>query len=269
MNRVKQLPPIGLGTYGSTSNNLIEFIQEALATGYRHIDTAQIYQNEHLIGKGIEESNIDRKQLFITTKVWVDNYSTSHFIPSVKESLEKLRCNRVDLLLLHWPPKEEQLRPMLEELAKCQQKKLCKNIGVSNFTIPQLQLALDMGLKVYANQVEFHPLIDQSMMQSFLLKNNIKLIAYGPFANGQVFGNKTLRNVAAKYQKSIGEIVLEWALKHKNVYPIPKTIHSERLAKNLNIYPAHLNREDFLLINRLSRVNVRFYNPQEVAPIWD
>ncbi|MFA8450705.1 MAG: aldo/keto reductase [Bacteroidales bacterium] len=262
-------PPIGLGTFKQTNDSLIDIVTEALDLGYRHIDTAQFYKNEHLIGKGLENSDIKREDIFITTKVWVEHYNQEKFISSVEKSLEKLKTPYVDLLLLHWPPKPHEFFQALELLNQCKEKKLCNSIGVSNFNITLLEKALKMGIKLFTNQIEFHPLIDQTIQKKFLENHGIRLTAYAPFATGQIFGNRTLRTIAERYHKTIAQVCLRWALQTPNTYPIPKTSSSKRLKENIDIFDFHLAKIDMDVINQLNRVNIRFFDIAGLAPEWD
>ncbi|MFA8299246.1 MAG: aldo/keto reductase [Hyphomicrobiales bacterium] len=269
MNKKLELPTLNMGTFQCKDEDLIEVILHGLEIGYQGIDTAQIYNNEGIIGKAIQQTSINRDDFFLTTKVWKDNLTKNNFIPSVEESLTKLNTDYVDLLLIHWPPRKSDLSGMYELLAKCKEENLCRYIGVSNFNIEQMEQAREMGIELYANQVEFHPLISQILLKEYLDKYGIKLMAYAPFASGQIFGNKTIKEMASRYRKTKSQVTLRWLLQNPNVYPVPKTMSRLRLEENINIFDFQLNEYDFSTIDALKRVNIRFFNPPALAPEWD
>lgn len=245
------IPALGLGTYGARGATAREIVRQALQEGYRHIDTAQFYANEEAVGQGIKKSGIAREEIFLVTKVWPSNLSPKRFLPSVEESLQKLQINYIDLLLIHWPHATLPLESYLGELAKAKQQGKARFIGVSNFNISQLERTLEMGLPIITNQVEFHPLLDQSGLYEWMLEHGLSLTAYSPLAQGKAAGHSVLRSIGEKYGKSAAQVTLRWMLQLEQVMAIPKTSNPKRLKENLDVFDFELSAEDMARINEL------------------
>src|SRR5688500_5259112 len=180
----QSVPAIGLGTYKLTGPTAIDIISNAIQIGYRHLDTAQLYDNEKEVGIAVRDSGISRNDFFITTKVWPSNLGAERFIPSVEESLSKLKMDYVDLLLIHWPHQEIHVEDYVNILMEAQQKGYAKEIGVSNFNITQLKQAKKNGAEIVTNQIEFHPWINQTKLYDWMLENKIAMTEYCPLDQG-------------------------------------------------------------------------------------
>jgi 2,5-diketo-D-gluconate reductase B len=265
---ITDIPAIGLGTYLITGQDCIQIVQQALEVGYRHIDTAQMYNNESEVGEGISQSSVDRSDIFLTTKVWPDQLSKSRFLPSVEESLRKLKTDYVDLLLIHWPNKNISITECVGELMKAKMQQKARYIGLSNFSIDLLEQALDIGAPIITNQVEFHPFIDQSKLKDWTDRHDILLTAYTPLAQGRVVKDKTLNRLAEKYNKNTGQITLRWMIQQENVTAIPKSSNPERLISNLEIFDFELSPQEMAMIDGLKADHQRFVNPA-MSPVWD
>ena len=266
MKKINEIPQLGFGTFQITEDcsNLVKL---AIENGYRHIDTAQLYNNEAEVGQGIKDASITRDNIFLTTKVWPDQFSKSKFLPSVGESLKKLKTDYVDLLLLHWPNPDIDVRETLEELLKAQEKGYAKYIGVSNFNTKLLQQTLDFGAPIITNQVEYHPYINQEILKTFLQDKNIPLTAYCPIARGKVLEEETIKDIAQAHQKTTGQICLRWHIQQDNVIAIPKTATPSRITENFAIFDFELSPEEMQQINALQKEEGRIISPKNVE--WD
>jgi diketogulonate reductase-like aldo/keto reductase len=262
----EKIPALGLGTYSIYGNECTDSVCNALDQGYRHIDTAQMYGNEAEVGKGIKASPTAREDVFLTTKVLTENFNKRDFLPSVEHSLRKLKLDYVDLLLLHWPGTDEENKLALDLLNTCIDKGYTRLVGVSNFTVRHLQYARAHA-PVICNQVEYHPYLSQEKILDDLRANNMFLTAYRPLIKGNITHDKTLNELAEKYSRTAGQIVLRWLLQQPNVAAIPKAASAKHRAENLNIFDFELSEEDMQRIFALYK-NQRFVSPSW-APEWD
>lgn len=265
---VSTIPALGLGTYLITGAEAINVIEQAIDLGYRHIDTAQLYENEEEVGTAIQNAPVDRSEIFLTTKVWPAHLSKNDFMPSFEESLRKLKTEYVDLLLIHWPNKDIPLEETIPELIKAQEQGKARNIGLSNFPIKLLAKAIDLGARIICNQVEYHPYIDQSILKGWMDHNNLLMTAYCPLAQGRVFKDEAIKAVATDYGKSVAQIVLKWLIQQDNVLAIPKSSNIERLKANLEIFDFELSKEAKNILDGLSNPSQRFVRPS-TEPDWD
>ena len=231
-----KIPAVGLGTSGLKGKQCTEIVKKAIDVGYRHIDTADMYGNHQAIAEALNQSNIDRAKLFITSKIQSKDLEYRQLKKAATRLLNELDIEYFDLLLIHWPspniPVEESLKA-LKELKKAGK---ARNIGVSNFTIPLLKEAL----KAYpdlitVNQVEFHPTLYQKKLLDFAFKNDIILTAYSPLAQGKVFNNSVLKDLGKKYDKTPAQLALRWLIE-KNIVAIPKASSEAHLKNNLNVF---------------------------------
>tara|TARA_Y100001001_G_scaffold164820_1_gene199248 strand:+ start:6167 stop:6976 length:810 start_codon:yes stop_codon:yes gene_type:complete len=264
------IPNPGLGTFRLKGDALKSAVTESLNLGYRHIDTAQIYENEDEIGNLLSASGIDRSDLFITTKVWYGNLARDKFIPSVRESLTKLRTDYVDLLLIHWPSPGEEV-PMQEyisELVEAKKLGLAREIGISNFTIEQVKHAIGIAGKgeILTNQVEVHPFLQNDAVVEFCQRNGIEVTGFMPLAVGKVLEDDTLRKIAENHNARIPEVVLAW-LRQRDIVAIPSSTKRAHLASNLKGMDLVLSDDELSEITMLNS-NHRIANP-DFAPIWD
>ncbi len=265
-----KMPHLGVGTFRLEGKVARQSVLDALDIGYRHIDTAQIYGNEEDVGNAIQTNGVDRENLFITTKVWYEKLGKPTFIPSVHESLSKLKTDYVDLLLIHWPYPTDKIsmEEYLTCLAEAQEKGLCRHIGVSNFTLGQMDQAVGiLGENViYTNQVECHPFMQNRQVAEACHRHNMKLTAYMPLAVGKVMKDKTLQTIAEKYDASPAQIALAW-LEKKNAYSIPSSTNKDHLQSNFDSLNIDLEMEDVERIDELDS-GERIVDP-DFAPQWD
>ena len=253
---------LGLGTWQNEGENCAESVKIALEMGYRHIDTAQIYGNEKQVGDGIMASDVERDQIFLASKVWIDQLSSEDVVSSTKESLEKLQTDYVDLMYVHWPSGDYSPEESLEALQELKDRGLINNIGVSNFEIPHLGEALET-VDVYANQVEMHPLLPQDELREFCEENDVELVAYSPLARGEVFNVREIQEVAEKHGVSEAQVSLAW-VRQKGAVPIPKASGREHIVDNFESQDLELDDEDMEKIDSI-RGEERMVDP-DFAP---
>ncbi|AEH35145.1 2,5-didehydrogluconate reductase DkgB [Vibrio anguillarum] len=263
------VPSFGVGTFRLEGEVVKNSVLNALEVGYRVIDTAQIYGNEVSIGEALVESGIPREELYITTKIWVDNMSKAKLIPSLKESLEKLQTDYVDLTLIHWPGKNENVEEYMQALLEAKSLGLTKEIGVSNFNIELLDKAFDAVGKenIATNQIELSPYLQNQKLVSYMLEKGIKVTSYMTLAYGEVLKEPLIIDIAGKYKVTPAQIVLAWALA-KEFAVIPSSTKRENLISNLQAQQIQLTSEDLDLIDGLER-NGRQVSPDGLAPKWD
>lgn len=253
---------LGLGTWQNTGDQCIKSVQSALDMGYRHIDTAQVYGNEKEVGDGMKASKIDRDEVFLASKVWIDNLSAKDVKSSTEASLEKLKTDYIDLMYVHWPAGNYRANESLVALEKLKDRDLINHVGVSNFEVPHLDEALEVT-DIYANQVEMHPLLPQEELREYCMNNNVKLVAYSPLARGEVFNVKEIGEVAKKHDVSEAQVSLAW-IREKGAIPIPKASTIEHIQDNHNSENLKLDAED---IDKIDSINgkVRMVDP-DFAP---
>ena len=265
------VPKFGLGTFRLSGQTVIDSVKTALDVGYRAIDTAQIYANEAEVGQAIAESQLNRDQLFITTKIWTENYAPDKLISSLKDSLRKLRTDAVNLTLIHWPaPKLGVSIPdVMQALLEAKQQGLTEHIGISNFNIELTQQAIDsIGLEhIATNQIELSPYLQNHRLVDFLQSQNIDVTSYMTLAYGKVLNDSLLLDIAAQHQASSAQIALAWALQ-KGFAVIPSSTNREHLIANLRAQEIQLTKDEMAAIAKLNR-NAREVNPEQLAPLWD
>ncbi|MDY6817499.1 MAG: aldo/keto reductase [Halobacteriales archaeon] len=247
-----RLPALGLGTWQTTGGTCTEIVRTALDVGYRHIDTAQVYDNERAVGVGIEAAAVDRDDIFLTTKVWRSNLRHDAVIDSVQASLDRLGTDYVDLLLIHWPHPRVPIEETLGAMTELQAEGRVEHLGVSNFTMTQLREAIDVAEEpLVTDQVLYHPLTDQSALRSFCVEHDLALTAYSPLARGDVIGHETLARIGDRYDKTAPQIALRWLVQQPGVVAIPKTTSREHLEENLAVFDFSLTDAEMQRIHEL------------------
>ncbi len=266
-----RVPPFGLGTFRLQGQVVIDSVRQALELGYRHVDTAQIYGNEAEVGQAIAESGVPRSALFITTKIRTENLSAEKLVSSLRESLNKLRTDQVDLTLIHWPspagavPLAESLRA----LQAAQAEGLTREIGVSNFTVALLQEAIDaVGAEAIAtNQVELHPWLQSPVLVAFAQAQGIHLTSYMTLAYGEVLQEPVITGIATQRGWTPAQVVLAWAMQ-RGFSVIPSSTRRAHLQSNLVAPTLRLDDAAMARIAALDR-GQRLINPEGLAPVWD
>lgn len=264
------IPALGFGVFRMSDDEVERVVPEALAVGFRHFDTAQIYANEAALGRSLAKAGVARDELFLTTKVWVDNYSPARFADSVDESLEKLRVDRVDLLLLHWPGSAVPIARQIELLGAVKAAGKTRHIGVSNQTIAMMRESQRLShAPIVTNQVELHPYLDQSKLLDAAREAGIAVTAYYGMADGKVLGDSAILDIARKYGKSAAQVVLRWLVQQEGVIALSKTANPKRVSENFAIFDFALADEDMAALHALARSGGRIVSPSGLAPEWD
>lgn len=255
-----EMPVIGLGTWQLTRGKCINTVKRAYEIGYKHIDTAEAYGNEKEIGEALKDLN--RDELFITSKVWFDGLDYDGMIKACDGSLNDLGVDYIDLYLLHWPKEGLDYEEIFKAFKKLKDDGKIKSIGVSNFTVNHLKEVLpivkELGIKIDVNQVEFHVFLYQKELLEFCKNEGIVLTAYSPLARGEVLGNEVLKKIGEKYDKTESQVALRWLIE-KGLIVIPKASSEEHLKDNFDI-DFSLDEEDIEKIDNLNQ-DKRMVNP--------
>lgn len=264
-----RIPAIGFGTFELEPADAEQMVEHALTVGYRHIDTAQIYNNEEAVGRGIQNAGVPREEIFLTTKVWTDQFTDGDLQASVKASLERLGTDYVDLILLHWPNPEVSLKETLGALNAVQEQGLARHIGISNFTQGLIRDAAQTSAAPLAtNQVEYHPYLDQTPVFEALSETGMALTAYCPLARGEVFKDPTLERIARAHGKNAGQVALRWLIQQDNVIAVPRSSKPSHVTANFQVFDFELSEAEMREISALHSADGRMINPS-FAPAWD
>lgn len=265
------IPAFGLGTFRLQDQLVIDSVSNGLELGYRAIDTAQIYGNEAEVGAAIAASGVRRDELFLTTKIWVDHYAKDKLLPSLEESLAKLRTDYVDLTLIHWPAPGNgvSVEKFMTALAEAKARGLTRRIGVSNFNIELTRQAIAAVGKeeIATNQIELSPYLQSRKLVDFLQGQGIHVTSYMTLAYGKVLGDPVIAAIAQRHQATPAQVALAWALQ-LGYSVIPSSTKRENLASNLLAQRLRLSEEDMARIAALER-NGRQVDPAGLAPRWD
>lgn len=263
------IPKLGFGTWQLEDEDAARGVATALKTGYRHIDTAQIYGNEAAVGEGLKQSGLKRDAFFLTTKVWRDKFRDGDLQASVKESLDKLKTDYVDLLLLHWPVPEVPLSETMKAMNEVKDAGLVKHIGVSNFTVDLMdQARAHSNAPLVANQVEYHPYLDQSAVLTACQAAGMAMTAYSPIAQGKVFDDEVITDIAKAHDVSPAQVVLRWLIDQDSLVAIPRSSSDKHIQSNFEIANLTLSEEETGRINALRSPDGRLIDP-DWAPDWD
>lgn len=264
------IPVLGFGTFRMEAPDVLRMVPAALKLGFRHVDTAQIYRNEAAVGEAIAGSGVARGDVFLTTKVWIDHFAPDRFAASVDESLAKLKTDHVDLLLLHWPNGSVPLADQIGALNAVREAGRTRHIGVSNYTIALLAQARALSAApLVTNQVEDHPYLDQGRLLAAMREAGMALTAYYAMADGKVFADPLLAEIAARHQRSIAQIVLRWLVQQEGVVALSKTVSEERARDNAAIFDFALDEAEMAAIHGLAEPNGRVLKPEGLSPVWD
>lgn len=265
------IPAFGLGTFRLTGQTVVDSVANALDLGYRTLDTAQIYGNEADVGQALDQSGVARDELFVTTKIWTENLSKNKLVPSLKDSLSKLRTDYVDLTLIHWPSPGDavSVEEFMTALADAKAQGLTRQIGISNFTIDLTRRAIAaVGADAIAtNQIELHPYLQNRKLVDFLREQNIHVTSYMTLAYGKVLNDPAIQAIAQAHQATPAQVVLAWAMQ-SGYAVIPSSTKRAHLESNLRASKLHLSDAQMAQIAALDR-NERLTSPAGLAPAWD
>ncbi|MFB6254213.1 MAG: aldo/keto reductase [Halobacteriaceae archaeon] len=240
-----EIPALGFGTSPMKGETCRTAVQTALETGYRHIDTAQMYENEDAVGEAIQDSSVTRDEVFLVTKVHRRNLAYDDVLTSVDASLDRLNMDTIDLLLIHSPSETVPIEESIGAMNELQDQNKVKHIGISNFSVSQMKDAVDASeTPIIANQVKYNPFTDQSDTLQYCIENDIILTAYSPVAKGDVTDNETLTQIGNKYGKTGAQVALRWLLQQEMVAAIPKSAKQEHIQENFEIFDFTLTDEE-------------------------
>jgi len=270
-----RIPLVGLGTWDVRGRTCARIEEQALRLGYRHDDTAELYENEREVGEGLRASGVKRNEVFITTKVWPSHFAPRELELSAKESLVRLRLSDVDLLLLHWPNPQIPLSETLGALCKVKRMGLARHIGVSNFTVALIEQAVKLSDEpLVCDQVELHPFLDQSKVIAACRQHGMAVVAYSPIARGGVKNDAVLARIGKAHgktgvPKSAAQVSLRY-LVQQGVVVIPRTSRIERLTENLAIFDFELSDAEMAEIAAIAGRDGRIVNYSfSGSPKWD
>lgn len=262
-----EVPALGLGTWMLEGRACREAVRDALEIGYRHIDTAQAYGNEEEVGRGLADSAVPREEVWLTSKVWLENLDHDRTLKSARASLRRLGTGFLDLLLIHWPPTGElSVAEPLRALRRLQEDGLVRHLGVSNFTPSLLDEALDEA-EILCNQVEYHPFLGQEDLLQTCREWDVLLTAYSPLGRGRVLDDPVLREVGEAHGKIPAQVTLRWLLQQEQVAAVPKAASAEHRRANFAVFDFELTLDEMEAIHGLAR-GERIVDP-EFAPRWE
>jgi len=266
-----RIPRLGFGTWELTGDDAERMVETALGIGYRHIDTAQAYENEAAVGRAFETSGVAREDVWVTTKVWPDRYAPGDFEDGVRESLDRLRLDAVDLLLLHWPKFDEhELDAVVGRLNRARDEGWARHVGVSNFTTGLLDQAWDAtDAPLVADQVEYHVFLDQDAVLDAVREREMSLTAYSPIAQAEVEESDVVRDIGESHGKSAEQVALRWLLQQDAVTAIPRTSDEAHCRENFEVFDFELSDEEMERLGGLDRPDSRIIDPAGLAPDWD
>jgi diketogulonate reductase-like aldo/keto reductase len=265
-----RIPLLGLGTWELRGRACSRLVEQALRLGYRHIDTAQLYENEREVGDGLRASGIARADVFITTKIWPSHFAAPALARAAKERLAELRLTEVDLLLLHWPNPRVPLSETVGALCKVKRDGLARHIGVSNFTVAMIEEANALTTEpLVCNQIEVHAFLDQSKVVAACRKHGMAVVAYSPIARGNAKDDAVLTRIGRAHGKSSVQVALRF-LVQQQIAVIPRTSKLDRLEENAAIFDFELSRDEIAEIGKLATRDGRIVNySYSGSPSWD
>jgi 2,5-diketo-D-gluconate reductase B len=268
--RGARIPLIGLGTWDLRGRACARVVEQALRLGYRHVDTAEMYDNEREVGEGLHASGVKRNEVFVTTKIWPSHFAPRELERTARDCLVRLRLSEVDLLLLHWPNPQIPLTETLGALCKVKRDGLARNIGVSNFTVPLIDEALQASSEpLVCDQFECHPFLDQSKLIAACRQQGMAVVAYSPIAKGSVRDDEVLVRIGVAHKKTAAQVCLRF-LVQQDIVVIPRTSKVERLAENAAIFDFTLSAREMADISGLARHDARLVNFSfSGQPQWD
>jgi diketogulonate reductase-like aldo/keto reductase len=265
-----EVPTVGFGVFEVDPGETADAVADALAAGYRHVDTATAYGNEREVGEGIRRSGVDPAQVWVTTKVWIDDFPPERLRRSAEGSLRRLGLDRVDLLLMHWPPPDASaVRPALEELQRLRDDGLIRELGVSNFPGYLLREALEVTDRIFADQVEYHAKLSQHELRELAEEHDLLLEAYAPLGGSasDMVEEPVLVEIAEEHGATPAQVALAWLAHQDRVVLLPRSTNPERRRENLAALELDLSEEDRRRLDELSERRERNFDPS-FAPDW-
>jgi diketogulonate reductase-like aldo/keto reductase len=264
------IPAIGLGTWTLTGKAATRLVASAIQSGYRHVDTAAMYENEQAVGAGLRASGVPRDEVFLTTKIKPSEIADGDLQRSVEASLKRLQVDQVDLALIHWPSKTIPLAESIGALNEVKDRGLARHIGVSNFTVAMVGEAVALSLNPLAcNQVEYHPFLNQDGVLAACRGHGMAVVSYCPLARGsELFSQPAVTAAAARHERTPAQIVLRWQVQQAGVVAIPRSSKPERIAQNLRVFDFALEADEMAALDAL-RARQRRICDFGFSPEWD
>lgn len=266
------LPALGFGTFQLEGATCRTMVSKALEIGYRHVDTARIYGNEREVGQGLADSGLPRDSVWVTTKIWPEEFRDGALQRSTEQALQALALDHVDLLLLHWPSKEVPLAETMPALADAKSRGLARHVGLSNFTVDLVRQAIELCPEpLVTNQVEYHPFLDQGPVAAELRRQGMALTAYSPLGQGKVVEescNEELVAIGKAHGKGPAQVALRWLLQQGCV-AIPRSSSPEHARSNFDVFDFDLSDAELQRISALGSRDGRVIDPEGLAPDWD
>ena len=264
------IPAIGLGTWTLTGKAATRLVADAIHSGYRHVDTATMYDNEEAVGAGLRASGVSRDEIFLTTKVWPSDIADGDLQRSVAASLKRLQVDRLDLALIHWPSGTIPLAESIRALNEVKDRGLARHIGVSNFTVALLDQAVALSRHPLAcNQIEYHPFLNQERVLAACRGHGMAVVSYCPLARGaELFPEPAVTAAAERHGRTPAQIVLRWQVQQEGVVAIPRSSNAERIAQNLRVFDFVLEADEMAALDAL-RVRQHRICDFEFSPEWD
>lgn len=248
----ERVPALGFGTWKLRGKACREAVEDALSIGYRHLDTAQMYENEAEVGAALRRSGVDRNEVFLTTKIWPDNLAYQDVHRTFKESLRRLDTDFVDLLLIHWPNEDVPVEETLDAMLEIQQAGKTRHLGVSNFS-PELFRRAAKHAPMFCIQVEYNPYVSQQPLLELARQEDALFTAYRPLARGEVLSDPTIAEIGERHGKNPAQVTLRWLLQQEQVSAIPKAASSKHRRSNFDIFDFELSEEEMRRISVLQR----------------
>jgi len=261
-----EIPKIGFGTWQIGGEECVEAVRDALALGYRHVDTARAYDNEREVARGLAESGVPREEVWLTTKVWMDDLTRDRLHASVENSLLDLKTDYLDLVLIHWPSSEVGLDESLAEMERLRGQGRVRHLGVSNFPPGLLAEALE-HTTLLCDQVEYHPTLGQKRLLEMADEHDLVIGAYAPFAHGAIHDEPVLREIGDEHGKSAGQVALRWLIDQERVVALPKAASHANRAANIDVFDFELTHDQRARIDALPKDRRHF--DTSWAPDWD
>jgi diketogulonate reductase-like aldo/keto reductase len=253
LNTGKEIPQIGIGTWQATGDPVVQAVKDALAAGYRHIDTAFVYKNEKEVGKGLHESInagvVKREDVFITTKVWPDGSDQKKALETIHHSLTEMNITYVDLVLVHFP--HGNYSDTYKGLEDAFEQKLAHSIGISNFNVHQIETLMKTAkVKPAMNQIQIHPKVNQDETVDYCKKHDIAITGYSPLGQGSLINDPTLTEIGKKHNKTSAQVMIRWQIQRELVV-IPKSVHKERIIEDFNVFDFELTADEMKTIHSM------------------
>lgn len=262
-----QIPQLGLGTFKLQGSSGVRAVKSALQMGYRHLDTAAMYGNHKEVGEALQQSKINRSDVWITSKVWRDSLQYDTVLRECDQALSELGTNYLDLYLIHWPNEDIPITDTFRAFKRLLDEGKIRNAGVANFTVARLKRALPLAeFPVAMNQVEYHPYLNQERLLTFCQENKIAVTAYCPIARGDVISDPIFQNIAQTHDKTPTQVTLRWLLQ-KGIVPIPKSGNTNRQRENFDVFGWELSPEEMKQINAIKKQNRLLDLP--AAAFWE